>query len=70
VKKNKNITELSIDLESCKQKIRNIECDLKKNLNPDLDENALEEEDREILNQLYNIEIEKAKKIELELFNL
>lgn len=48
-------------------KIKQIESDLKKPLDSNADENALQEEDREVLTRLYELEKENLARVNLEI---
>lgn len=61
------LKELNLKRQELLLKINQLESDLKKPLKMDLDANALEEENREILNGLYRIEKENLQRIDAEI---
>jgi hypothetical protein len=63
VTNNKNIDELNSEYIQCENRIKKIENDLKKPLDGDLEQNAQDEENREILNRLYRVETENLSRI-------
>jgi hypothetical protein len=62
------MTNLQDQRIECLKKIKEIERDLKHTLDQELDQNACDEESREILNQLYNLEKENLNRIDQEIF--
>lgn len=63
----KELKEKSLELE---KKIKKLESDLKIPLKKDLDENALGEENREVLLGIYKVEKENLDRIKKEISNL
>lgn len=64
------MTQLSIlneKREKLVTKISELEFDLKKSLRKDEDDNALDEENREILNGVYSVEKENLKNLDAEI---
>ena len=66
----KNLNQLNGERIKLIERIKQIENDLHKGLKQDPDANAQEEGDREVLSQLYEIEKQNLKRVEIEMVNL